>query len=61
MFTRSYRLMWLVLAGLTAILYFAGYLNEHISTVVGFLTATLVFVGMAILLPWSVGQQTVER
>lgn len=60
MLKRIYALMWLLLAGTTAGLHFGGYLNEHALTVVFFFTATLVFIGMSILLPWSVSQRSAE-
>ena len=60
MLGRLYARMWFLLAGATAGLYFGGFLNELILTVIGFFTATLVFIGMSILLPLSVSQPSGE-
>ena len=53
--------MWILLAGTTAGLFFGGYLNERILTIVGFFTATLVVMGMSVMLPSSVGPQALLR
>jgi len=57
MLVRLYAFMWILLAMATASFYFSGYLNEQVVTVVGFVSATLVVMGMSILLPLSVGQR----
>ena len=57
MLGRIYGLLWATLAATTLGLYFAGYLTELALTLVGFLTATLVFIGMAVMLPVAVGEQ----
>lgn len=54
---RTYALVWFLLGGITAALYIAGSLSALTLTVVGFVTATLVFIGMALLLPVSVSQR----
>jgi hypothetical protein len=54
MLARIYGLLWLILAAVTAGLYFAGNLNELAATVLGFGVATLVFMGMSVMLPVSV-------
>ena len=56
MFARLYGLMWVLLAGTAASLYLGGQLNEQILTIVGFLIATLVFIGMSVMLPLSVSK-----
>jgi hypothetical protein len=60
MLARIYALMWFLVAGTTAGLYFGGHLNDHTLTVVFFFTATLVFIGMSILLPSSVSQRSAQ-
>jgi hypothetical protein len=58
MLTRIYGLVWFFLAATVVGLHLGGYLNEQVLTMVGFLTATLVFIGMSILLPVSVAQRS---
>jgi len=57
MLVRLYAFMWILLAMATVSFYFSGYLSEHVLTVVGFLSATLVVIGMSVLLPLSVRQR----
>ena len=57
MLVRLYAFMWILLAMATVSFYFIGYLIEQVVTVVGFVSATLVVMGMSILLPLSVGQR----
>lgn len=61
MLTRMYALMWFLLAGTTVGLYLGGQLNEQALTVVGFFTATLVFIGMSVMLPSSVSQESASN
>ncbi len=58
MLARIYGLMWFLLAGTTALLFVGGELNDQALTVVGFFTATLVFIGMSVMLPLSVSRQS---
>ena len=57
MLVRLYAVMWVLLAAATAGFYFGGYLNERLATVVGFFAATLVLLGMSVLLPISISQR----
>ena len=57
MLTRIYGLVWFLLTAATAGLHVVGYLNEQVLTVVGFLAATLVVIGMSIFLPVSVARR----
>ena len=57
MLVRLYAFMWILLAAVTASFYFTGYLNEQVVTAVGFFAATLVIIGMSVLLPLSVSQR----
>ena len=57
MLVRLYAVIWILLAAATASFYFSGYLSEQVLTVVGFLSATLVVIGMSVLLPLYVSQR----
>ena len=57
MLVRLYAVMWILLAAAAASFYFTGYLSEQVVTVVGFFAATLVVIGMSVLLPLSVRQR----
>ena len=58
MCVRLYAFMWALLAAATASFYFGGYLSERLVTVVGFFAATLVLIGMSVLLPISISQRS---
>ena len=52
-----YALIWLLTAASVGILYFTGNFNELTMTVSGFISATLVFMGMTAVLPWWVDKR----
>jgi len=57
MLVRLYAVIWILLAAATASFYFSGYLSEQAVIAVGFSAATLVVLGMSVLLPPSVSQR----
>jgi hypothetical protein len=58
MLVRLYAVMWVLLAAATAGFYLGGYLNERLVTVVGFFAATLVLIGMSVVLPIWVSERS---
>ncbi len=51
-----YILIWFAIAAAAGVLYLTGNFNEMVLMLFGFLTTTLVFLGMIAVLPWWVSQ-----
>ena len=56
-----YALMWLSFASVMTALYLGGSLDGQLLAAVGFVAATLVFIGMSVVLPLSVSQQGIDQ
>jgi hypothetical protein len=57
MVTKIYALVWLVMLGAAGIVLFTGNFNELTVTVLGFLSSTLLFIGLVAVLPWWVDRR----
>jgi hypothetical protein len=61
MVTRIYIFTWLILAGSTVGLYLGGQLIPEVQSLIGFFAATLVFIGMALMLPTAASNKYASR
>ena len=52
MLLRKYALVWLLMMGMAGTLYSTGLVDEMTMVLIGFVSVTLVFIGMVAVLPW---------
>lgn len=57
MLARIYALVWFSIVAISVALYLGGMFNEQALLLVGFVTATLVFMGMMVVVPLSISKK----